>query len=255
MDFGGLARRTSKLVTDNSPVILTAIGVTGVVTTAFLTGRATIQAAERIQDHNKDMDINDLWMPSKERAKLVWKCYIPPAVAATLTIAAIICANRVGTRRAAAVAAAYAISEKAWTEYRDKVVETIGKKKDEEVRAAVAQDKVSQNPSEGSQIIVTKDGSVLCYEAFTGRYFLSDMETLRRAENEVNYEVLHHDFATLSDFYDRIGLEHTTLSDDVGWSSDKLLELKTSAVLTETGKPCLVVDFRVMPIHYVSQFK
>ena len=95
------------------------------------------------------------------------------------------------------------------------------------------------------------EGSVLCYEAYTGRYFLCDMETLRKAQNDINHQVLNDSYASLSDLYDLIGLPHNTNSDEVGWNSDKLLELQFSAVISEGGRPCISVDFAVAPVrHY-----
>ncbi len=46
MTFHEFAKRTEKLVADNSPAILTAWGVTGTLTTAYLTGKASFRAAD-----------------------------------------------------------------------------------------------------------------------------------------------------------------------------------------------------------------
>ena len=50
-------------------------------------------------------------------------------------------------------------------------------------------------------------------------------------------------YATLDDFYDIIGLGKTGLSTDLGWDSDRLLEIKLSTVLTEDNRPCLAFDY------------
>jgi hypothetical protein len=239
-------RRAGKIVADNSPVLLTAVGVTGVITTAYLTGKASFKAAAILEENEIYSDPLEV----KEKVQLTWKTYIPPALMGAATIAAIIAANRVGSRRAIALAAAYSLSEKAFEEYRSKIIEKIGEKKEREARDELAQDRVSRSAGI-REVIVTGNGSVLCYEAFTGRYFLSDMETLRKAENDINHQVIHDSFACLSDLYDLIGLSHTSFSDEVGWNMDKLLELQFSTTLSESGKPCVVVDFKVGPTrHY-----
>jgi uncharacterized protein DUF6353 len=258
--LGSLAKRFERLIIDNSPVILTAIGVTGALTTAYLTGRASFRASDLIFEEtmriNKKTGIEDdpELLTAKEKIRLVWKLYIPPAVTGSLTIAAIISANQIGSRRAAALAAAYAISEKAFDEYRSKVVEKIGEKREQTVRDEIAQDRVNRMPVVDREVIVTGNGSVLCQDAFSGRYFLSDMETLRTAENDINYRVIHDSYASLSDFYELIGLPSTSVSDDVGWNLDKLLELKFSATLTEAAKkPCICVDFKVAPVRHYNR--
>jgi hypothetical protein len=248
MNLADLGKRITKLASDNSPTILTAIGVAGTLSTALLAGRASYKAAELIKDHNEEQDIHDLWMPTREKIELVWRLYIPAAGVAALTVTSIICANRIGTRRAAAMAAAYAISEKAFVEYRDKVVEKIGANKEREVRDELAQDRVSQHPVGSREVVITGGGEVLCYDSFTGRYFKSSMETLKKAQNDLNYRVLNDYYASLTDFYNLIGLARTSYSDEVGWNSDKMLELQFSTTLSEDGQPCLAMEFAAVPI-------
>lgn len=246
MTLTSLAKRLEKLMVDNSPVILTAIGVTGTLTTAFLTGKATIKACDVI-------DREELWVDNKRAMKRVWKFYIPPASSAAVTIACIILANRIGNRRAAALAAVYAISEKAFDEYRMKVVEKIGEKRERSLRDEVAQDRITNNPVGTREVIITGVGDVLCYEVFTGRYFNSDMEALRKAENDINHEVLHNSYASLTDFYYKIGLRPTGNSDEVGWNADKMLELEFSATISDDGRPCISVDFVVAPVRHYNR--
>ena len=86
-------------------------------------------------------------------------------------------------------------------------------------------------------------GTVLCHESYTGRYFECDMETLRKAENEINSRIVKHDRASLNDLYYILGLGATSYSDNVGWDSARLLELEFSTVLSQDGKPCLAFDY------------
>lgn len=241
MDFSGVFKRAGKFTVDNSPAIFTGLAVAGTLTTAYLTGKATLKAAEVIRDESQ-------YLEPKEKVRLVWMLYLPAAGAAVSTIACIILSNRIGNRRAAGLAATFAITEKAFDEYKNKVVERIGEKPEREIRDEIAQDRVTKSSNLGEAIFVG-EGSVLCYESFTGRYFLADMETLKRAQNNTNYKVLNDYYASLTDFYNEIdGLERTAYSDEVGWNSDKMLELMFSATITESGKPCIVMDYHVVPI-------
>lgn len=253
MTFQNLAAQAQRLISDRSPLILTAVGVTGTITTAVLSGKASFKAADLIQRHNEEQDIHDLWMDPKEKVKLVWKLYIPPAATLALTISSIVFANQIGTRRAAAIAAAYGVSEKAFSEYKEKVLEKMGENKERGIRDEVAQDRVTKNPPVDSLVVMTGAGDVLCYESYTGRYFLSSMEALKSAQNNLNYVINNNYYASLSDFFDLIGLERTKLSDEVGWNSDELLEVNFSTTLAEGGKPCLVLDFKVVPIREYSR--
>lgn len=248
ISIGDFTKRVGKLAQDNSPAILTAVGVAGTLSTAFLTGRASFKAARLLSEDSPHLD-------TKEQFKLVWRFYVPAACSAGLTVAAIIFACQIGTRRAAAMAAAYTISEKAFAEYREKVVEKIGANKERQVRDELAQDRVAQNPPSSNQVLLAAGGNVLCHEAFTGRYFRCDIETLRQAQNTINYRVLNDSYASLTDFYNLIGLPSTTMSDDLGWNSDdQMLDLIFSAVMAEDGQPAISVEYRVKPIRNYWKF-
>lgn len=242
-----ILRKTEKLITDNSPTIMTTVGVMGTITTAYLTGKASFKAADILRIEHEAAEAAGHFPDVKVDVQLVWRLYIPAATVGTVTVASIIAANRVGMRRAAAMAAAYSISEKAFDEYKAKVVEHIGQTKEQSVRDSIAQDRVNQ-PSEQRESIVIGTGKVLCYEQFSGRYFESSMEEIKKAQNDLNYIVINQNYASLSDLYDNLGLSRTGISDDVGWNSDHLLEIEFSTTLAEDGRPCISIGFSVEPI-------
>lgn len=240
MTLMGILARAERLVADNSPQILTALGVAGTVATAVLTGKAAYK-------HANHMSEQDPHMPLKEEVRRVWTFYIPAAATGAATVTFIILANRIGTRRAAALATAYVVSERAFQEYRDQVRTKFGDLKEQSVRDDLAQRQVHEHPVESRQVIITGGGNALCYEPFTDRYFDSSMEELKKAMNDLNYRLNIDGYASLSDFYDLIGLPHTAYSDDVGWNSDKLLELEISSVLATDGRPAISFTYQVDP--------
>lgn len=249
MTLANLARKASKLAIDNSPGILTGIGVAGVVTTAYLTGKASFKAAQIIDDLETIAIRRQEEAPElREKVELVWKLYIPATGAALLTILCVVGSNRVGSRRAAAIAAAYSVSEKAFDQYREKVVEKLGESKERTYRDEIAQDEVTNNPSSSREIIIATGGEVLCFDSWTGRYFESDVETLKAAQNKVNYMINSEFSASLSDFFSFIGLPATAASDEVGWNSDKLMEISFSATMADNNRPCIVVNYAVTPV-------
>jgi hypothetical protein len=232
-----------KLLSDNAPTILTSLGVTGTVATAALSARGAFRAGEIIRAENENRELTP-----KEKVKLTWKEFIPAAGVGALTVTCIIGLNRVGMRRAAALAAAYSLSEKAFEEYKSKVVERIGEQKEQRLRDDLAQDQVTRNPLSANEVIMTGNGDVLCYDAITGRYFMSQVESIRRAENDINHQILTQNFASLYNFYELIGLPGTPFSHEMGWDVDKLMEVKFSAVISEDGRPCISINYKVDPL-------
>jgi hypothetical protein len=177
----------------------------------------------------------------KENFETVWKLYVPAVGSGLLTITAIIGANRIGTRRAAGVAAAFTLSEKAYSEYREKVIEKLGANKEQAIRDEVAQDRV--NRISGSREVIITGTDVLCMDGYTGRYFQSSMEELKRAQNAVNKEVINNSYASLSDLYNELGIPKTNVSDEVGWNVEHMLDMKFTATISEDGRPCIFVSY------------
>lgn len=256
MSLSNVAGRAQRIISNNSPAILTALAVTGTITTAILTAKATLKAADIIQHEQTKLgyDLPYDEFDAKKKVLLVWKLYIPPAASTALTIVCIIAAQSIGSRRTAALAATYAISEKAFDEYKGKIVEKFGKTKEQAARDEIAQERVNNNPPNGANTTIVVGGKdVLCFDKYTGRYFNSDMETLKQAQNRLNHQVLNDYYASLSDFYSFIGLAPTSFSDDVGWNSDKMMELEFSTVMSDDGRPCIAVGFAVVPIRNFSR--
>jgi hypothetical protein len=242
MALPDIAKKLETLARSHSPALLTVFGVTGTITTAYLTGRAAFQASDdlRIENNMRTVDAPELTL--KDKTTLTWRLYVPAMLSGTATVTCIVGANRIGNRRAAALMTAFSLSDRAFHEYRDKVVETIGKGKEQKVRDDVLQDRVNEKPP-SKEVIITGPGTQLCYEAHTGRYFNSDMETLRKAVNNVNSKLLRHDSSSMADFYDHVGLDYPSSSWHIGWTTPKQLALEFSSVITDDGRTCLAFDY------------
>lgn len=236
-----LLNRTRKMLRTNSPQLLAGLGIIGVVGTGVLAAKGAFDSAKAI----KDADAEDANL--KDKVKLTWVNYIPAASVGAITIGCITGSTRLHGKRAAAALGAYTITEQAFSEYRNKVREELGAHKEQVLRDDIVREHIADNPAKG--IIIAGDGNVLCCELYTGRYFMSSMENLRQAMNSTNQSVVNNYYVSLNEFYDLIGLPHTATSSELGWDSDRLLELEFSTVLSEDGKPCLAFNYNyIKPI-------
>ena len=227
-----------KRVKNNSSVLLSIGAGIGVIATAYLSGKASMHAIHILDEEGDDLQL-------KDKVELVWQLYIPTGIVAATTIVCVIGVKHVDARKTLAAQTALAVSQRAYESYRAQVVEEFGDRKDKIIVAKAAEKRVTETPP---PIVVGGEGSVICFEGFTGRYFMSDMETLQRAVNEVNAKLLSHDYATLDDLYYQIGLDPTMTSSRAGWESPRLLALEFSTVLSK-GRPCLAFDY-----NYVKSF-
>ena len=231
----------------HTPEILTGIGVAGMVTTTILAVKATPKACLLINDRKDELEVEKL--SATELVKTTWKCYIPAAVTCGASIACLIGASSVNFKRNAALATAYKLSEAALSEYKDAVIETIGEKKEQSVRDKVAEERIKKNPVSKSEIIVTGNGTTLCYDPVGNSYFKSNIQQIENAKNKLNARMLSENYVSLNDFYDELGIGPTKLGDDLGWDiyKDGLVDIAFSSQLAEDGTPCLVMDYSIAP--------
>lgn len=175
---------------------------------------------------------------------MAWKPYIPAGATGLASAMCIIGAARVNSKRNAALTAAYAISERTLLRYRDKVIETIGENKEKKIMDKISQEDVENNPVSKSQVIITPKGNTLCRDAYSGRYFRSDIDQIRKIVNELNRTMTYDNYISLGEYYDKIGLDHIQNDSRIGWNIDHgLIDLDISACLAENDEPCIVINF------------
>ena len=241
-----ICRSVKTATVKHSPEILTGVGIAGMVTTTVMAVRATPKAIQLLDEEKRRQNTEKL--EPIDAIKTAWKCYIPAGITCFVSMACLIGASSVNARRNAALTAAYTISESTLRDYQKKVVETIGEKKEQTVRDAVAKERLEKNPVENKEVIITTKGDTLCFDAVSGRYFKSDIDKLKKAENELNRQMRDEMYISLNDFYYEVGLEPIKLGDDLGWNIDNgYIDLRFSSQLATDGTPCLVIDYGYGP--------
>lgn len=247
MTIQDIYKKAEKTLTDNAPVILTSVGAFGVVSTAYLSATATAKSVHELyREGAYDGGPSDEVPTFPDKARLVWKNYIPTVAVGATTIGCIFGSHGVHTHRQAALLGLYTFTERAFDEYRDKVVEVMGEKEEQKVREAVDRDHIQNAPV--ADVIFTGGGDHLCYDSFTGRYFRSSVETLKRAQNTINAQIINDGYASQNDFYREVGVGITSQGEEVGWRVENLLELTFSSHLTQDGQPALAMNYRAEPI-------
>lgn len=244
-------QKAGRLFIKNLPTVMSGLAVCGVMSTGASAARDTKKALCLIDDEVNGRypgsDYNALHctpaLTKKETFKLTWKCYIPTIIIGGITIALVGSSNSINLKRNAALASVYTMTERALKTYQDKVVETLGENKAARIKEEIYSDTIKAHEVKNHEIVYTGKGNTLCYEVTSGRYFRSDIESIRKVQNELNEALLIDSFVTLNELYDRLGLEETKLGYDLGWDvEDGLMSIDFCSQLTSNGEPCLVVD-------------
>lgn len=151
----GVARTAAFKLGKYSPHILLAGGIIGVVAGAVLACKATTKVNDILSETKETMDTihkatadgeiggkeytpedgkNDTKIVFTQTAVKFIKLYGPSVAVGVLSIAAILGAHHILNTRYLAAAAAFAMSDKSFKEYRSRVIRKFGEKADEEIR-------------------------------------------------------------------------------------------------------------------------
>ena len=233
----------------HSPEILTGIGIAGMITTSVLAVKVTPKAEKLIKEHKEKSDVNELTI--SEYIKVAWRPYVPAVITCGISILCLIGASSEHLRRNTALAAAYTLSESARKEYRKKVIETIGEKDEEDIRNSVIKDRMKENYIKEKEIVISGNGDIKCYDAWSGNYFVSNMNTINRAVNVLNNQLLTDMYISLNEFYYEIGMKkEPKMGNKLGWNIEKgLINVSFSSMLDDNGEPCLVMIFENEPVY------
>lgn len=265
--FRGIQRVVSK----HSPEILTGIGIAGMVTTTVLAVKATPKAMQLVaketdrrnyellkeaRDNNQENCQQVTKLTPFETVKVTWKCYIPVATTGVFSIACLIGAQSVNARRTAALATAYKLSETALAEFKEAAVDVIGEEKVKEVKQKISEKKVEEVTSDESKtkVIITGDGDTWFVDPFSNTRFQSSKNKIDAAANKLNRDMRDEMHISLSQFYDELGLDHTLISDRIGWNiTNGYIDVDYSDAVVRDGKAYILLDFIVRPEYDFDQ--
>ncbi len=240
---------TKQTVQDNSPSILAALAVGGVVTTGLIAHSAGVQYG---RDLEYRVSVNDNHVPltGKEKFELYWKSHAPIFIIGATTITCIIAGTAINNRRNAALAGLVTLGEVTLREYKDKVAQVVTKQKAEQVDKELAQDKLDR--ADSSEIIYVGDGDILLFDTLTSRTFKSTRLAVEKAEVEMGRKLLGEMYISQNEWYDEIGLDRIAMGDDVGWNHDTPLEVKFIPLI-KNDKPVMGIDYRFHPVSSFSR--
>lgn len=228
----------------NSPALMFGAGIVGIVGTVVLASRATLKLEGRLESAQSDLaDVNSLkhsGYSDKDRnqdkaiiySKLVMdvaKGYGPAFILGTVSIASLTGSHVVLTRRNAGAVAAYKAVDKAFSEYRERVLKDVGPEKEREY--AFEMEACEIDSDDGKSKRKTDDVVRVSGRSKYSRFFEQsnqnwspqpeyNMLFLRCQQNYANDRFHAKGHLMLNDVYDLLGMERTKEGCVVGWVLD-----------------------------------
>lgn len=244
----GAAMNTAvRYAVKHAPAIFAGSAIAGVVTTTFMGGKAALKSQELIKAKEAELE-----RPTtvKEKVETCWKTCLPTAIMGGLTISSIIAGHRLSAKRLAVMCGLYTVAEDRIKALQDTMEKELSPQKKQLIEAESTAALADRTTYREEKVIRTGRGTTLTYDSASGRYFYSDRESIRQAENDINSQIIHDRMATLNEFYYAIGLDGVKLGESIGWDTDNLLYVHFGSKLTENNVPCMVIDYVCKPIFY-----
>lgn len=236
------AGRQILILQKHSPTILFGAGIVGVVATAVLASRATMQLEGLLISTQKDLqtldEIGDR-MTEDDQLKTktliytksvlsITKLYAPAVIVGFGSIAALTGSHHIMSKRNAGIMAAYATLEKGFDQYRARVLEDVGAEKDREYRYGVEKAEVVTVDAEGKKRKVVEkhvsSGDPSVYSKFFDEFSTSwskqpeyNLLFLRCQQNYFNDKLVAKGHVFLNEVYDELGIDRTKEGSVVGW--------------------------------------
>lgn len=260
--------KTAKtVITANSPVLLLGTTIAGVATTAVLSAKAGWNARgivdderakryaspeppyDTFYDYKHEFETAVPELTPQEVVKLTWPQFAIPLISASGTIAAAVGTHTIHTKRAHAMSALYAVTSHQLDDMSERAEELLGPKKAQQLKDDLAQRNADRFQNEDDcEILLTGDGTELCHDAFTGRWFMSSIQKMEGVINELNRMLVDGEDVDLNEFYTQIGLDAIPMGQYVGWGPPARVEGVFGSVLhRKEGRSAIDVTFRPAP--------
>lgn len=238
MNEAKVARMIFHFCKSHATLLLTIASAVGVVATSVEVAHATIKAKEKVDEMHAERDewketsgIDQPEITKEEIVKACWKFYIPSAVIGTGTISCMIAANVIGAKGQKSLAAAYAMVDQGYKQYRKKIAERFGKDVDRSVANEVIVEEAAIDDDDHSD-------KINCYDPYADRYFETSRMNIEKAINGVNRDLSIYGYASLNDFYRKLGVSETEEGDTLGWDIETIAEWLGFCWLDFSVEPC-----------------
>ena len=253
-----LLGNASLQIRKHSPEILMVAGVVGTVASTVLACKATLKVNEVLEEKKNTIDAihtclenetieyteedskKDLTILYAQTGIKLVKLYAPAVVLGALSITSIVAGHRILKKRNLALAAAYAVVDKGFKDYRKRVVERFGEELDKELRynlkakeiEEVVKDKDGNEKVEKKVVNIVDSENPLNGVSEYAKFF-DEVSTnwskdpeynlmfLRRQQDWANEKLKATGYLFLNEVYDMLGIPRTQAGQVVGWIYDK----------------------------------
>ena len=239
-ESAGKALATAK---KNQPEILLGLGIIFSVCAVVEAARKAPKAAKKLEEKQEEKGEE---LTVVEKVTTVLPDYAPAIALEAASIGCSVASGKVYRTRYSDAIALAAIADNKLRDYRREVASKVPTRQEADIRQAYAEDRVKETEKD-PQVLVEdlRNGKQKFCDPF-GRLFITDINVVKGAVNEVNASMQRNGDARLNELYYQIGLSQTNAGDSLGWNyeRDGFIEPDYLAVLNDdTGEVTIYIDF------------
>lgn len=225
----------------HAPVILSTVGVVGVIASTILAARATLKLEEVVDESNTEIEKSrerhakgltddknhhaELGILYMRSAYKVSKLYAPAVTLSLASIGCLLGAQGILQKRNVALAAAYKSLEQGFSSYRKRIIEEVGEERESELyreRLLVEKDVTDPETGKTETIRVLGDPSQYAkyFDEFSPQWQRQaefNMVFLKNIQHWANDMLKTRGHLFLNEVYDMLGIERTSAGSVVGW--------------------------------------
>lgn len=230
---------------NNSPLILSGIACIGVIGTIILgvhAGKKIQKKQEKVEQEIEEKRASGEEVTPKEsriaRVKAHFPALIPVIIVGGLSIACTIASYKISAKRIAALSTAYALTSKAFEEYKVATKKLLGEK-EKEIEREKLKNQMEQNPPpdelKEDKLVKIDSGNKntndiyqtvpVWYDEVTNQYFRATQAEIEKAFANVRYKLASgtYDFVTVNEWlYDIDDAKHDIPTGNrIGWTKEK----------------------------------
>lgn len=187
-----------------------------------------------------------------DKIKIAAPIYLPAALMLLTSSGCIIGGCALGEARLAAMTNLAMASEAALSRYEQKVIDTIGQDKANEIQEEIAKDLMHERPVEAKDVIATSNGADIFYDTLSGRYFTSCEKFILGAKDKINNRIEGIEmWVEVNDWYNELEIPSIPLGKGRGWNVDRKLSIELGEWESmPDGRPCRPIVYFNTPVLY-----
>jgi len=230
--------RFTNYVSRNKAGILIGVGIGSMVMSTIAAFRFSPMAKEALEEKKEELQVDKL--SASDTIKTAAPYVAPVLLMEVVGVLCVLGGNHSHVVKSAAAMAACTATESAFREYRDQTKKLVGEKKEQDIREAVAKEKIE---SHSGEIMVTGKGDCLCFDDVANQYFRSRKTSIEKAINRLNFEMMDsRSMITVNDYCLALGLDTVLLGNDLGWTVDGAGIINPDIIAQiRNDEPCLVI--------------